>query len=78
MGEYQEPSSLEEQESHHPPIYVHALRQLRESASSLAMSICRAWHGDHFAWPGYGGVEWVADQLEQAKTAIRVIAESTQ
>lgn len=50
--------------------YVEKLRELRAASNEAIMAICRAWHGETFAWPGYGDAAWVAGQIEKARKAL--------
>lgn len=50
--------------------YAQRLYSIRESAGPEAMVICRAWHGERFAWPGYGSDEWAEGEVAKAKVAV--------
>ena len=55
--------------------YREGLRQLVSAASSAALAICRAWHGEHFGEPGWGGIDVIRYELRKAEEAVAVLGE---
>jgi hypothetical protein len=73
------PMTLEEAERLYVKEYVAELRALRDGATEREMAVCRAWHGERFAWPGElrghaaRHAAWVSEELQRARQAIAVV-----
>ena len=53
---------------------VEVLQKLLADASSEAVRVCRAWHGETFGTPGYGSISFVAGELTKAQVAVNELA----
>ena len=59
-------------ESEYIELYKKELYNLISNASPDELKVCRAWDKD-FGIPGYGGVEYVSNQLNKARKAIAAL-----
>jgi len=53
--------------------YCASLRAQMDAITPEALAICRAWHGETFGTPGYGGETWVACEIGRANIAVKAL-----